>query len=76
MEWIVERVHENQDNPEDTLMNFGTLKITNCAGSTAKKAGSVDPSHGIAVDMLNGSNGVGATTVIDGKTVTVTWKTH
>ncbi|KAE9364984.1 concanavalin A-like lectin/glucanase [Stipitochalara longipes BDJ] len=76
MEWMVERIHGGPDAPPTAaLMNFGTITMTNCYGSTAARAGSVNPPQGVGVDMLNSEGGVAATAAINGNTVTVTWQT-
>lgn len=77
MEWIVERLHDKVLNPTGKLLNFGSILITDCSGSTAKKSGSIDPSKGVAIDMKNVDDGDvnAATSTVDGTTISVIWHT-
>jgi len=75
MEWMVERLHgpSGDDDVAPNLLNFNTIQFTGCMGTTLMGS-TVDSSGATGVDLLAaGTDGLSATTVIDGQTVTVTW---
>lgn len=80
IEWVIERLPgEGNLGGSPSLLNFGTITLMNCAGSTATTAASSFPQDGDLIDMTGADgNGISAKTAITGSAdsdnIEITWQ--
>ncbi|KAG4412296.1 hypothetical protein IFR04_014575 [Cadophora malorum] len=80
IEWVIERLPgEGKLGGSPSLLNFGTITLTDCAGSTAMTAASSFPQNGDVIDMEGADgNGVSAKTTLVGAdgsdNIVITWQ--
>jgi len=80
IEWVIERLPgEAVLAGSPSLLNFGTITLTNCAGSTALVAASSFPQDGDVIDMSGADgNGISAKTALVGSNgsdnIEITWQ--
>ena len=80
IEWVIERLPgEGNLGGSPSLLNFGTITLMDCAGSTATTAASSFPQNGDVIDMQGADgNGISAKTALVGSNgsdnIEITWQ--